>query len=35
MHRHGWSWQSSALRALECDEQAEGLWKKDVRSQAE
>ncbi|WP_031488212.1 helix-turn-helix domain-containing protein, partial [Streptomyces bicolor] len=30
LHRHGWSWQSPARRALERDEQAVGLWKKDV-----
>ncbi|MBX7551682.1 winged helix-turn-helix domain-containing protein [Streptomyces sp. NPDC004232] len=35
LHRHGWSWQSSARRALERDEQAVGLWKKDVWPQAE
>lgn len=35
MHRHGWSWQSPARRALERDEQAVGLWKKDVWPQAE
>ncbi|QNP75083.1 winged helix-turn-helix domain-containing protein [Streptomyces roseirectus] len=35
LHRHGWSWQSPARRALERDEQAVGLWKKDVWPQAE
>ncbi|NGO44212.1 helix-turn-helix domain-containing protein [Streptomyces sp. YC419] len=30
LHRHGWSWQCPARRALERDEQAVGLWKKDV-----
>ncbi|GHD58129.1 hypothetical protein GCM10010317_046870 [Streptomyces mirabilis] len=35
LHRHGWSWQSPAHRALERDEQAVGLWKKDVWPQAE
>ncbi|WUC39618.1 winged helix-turn-helix domain-containing protein [Streptomyces sp. NBC_00557] len=35
LHRHGWSWQSPARRALERDEHAVGLWKKDVWPQAE
>ncbi|MFI0243081.1 winged helix-turn-helix domain-containing protein [Streptomyces sp. NPDC016845] len=35
MHRHGWSWQSPARRALERDEHAVELWKKDVWPQAE
>ncbi|WP_242435926.1 winged helix-turn-helix domain-containing protein [Streptomyces sp. Root369] len=35
LHRHGWSWQSPARRARERDEQAVGLWKKDVWPQAE
>ncbi|MFB8182065.1 winged helix-turn-helix domain-containing protein [Streptomyces sp. NPDC055966] len=35
LHRHGWSWQGPARRALERDEQAVGLWKKDVWPQAE
>ncbi|MEV0186203.1 winged helix-turn-helix domain-containing protein [Streptomyces sp. NPDC050625] len=35
MHRHGWSWQSPARRALERDEGAVGLWKKDVWPQVE
>ncbi|WUG76527.1 winged helix-turn-helix domain-containing protein [Streptomyces sp. NBC_00457] len=35
LHRHGWSWQSPARRALERDEQAVGLWKKDVWPHAE
>lgn len=35
LHRHGWSWQSPARRALERDGQAVGLWKKDVWPQAE
>ncbi|MGW3174672.1 IS630 family transposase [Streptomyces sp. NPDC001153] len=30
LHRHGWSWQCPARRALERDEQAVCLWKKDV-----
>jgi putative transposase len=30
LHRHGWSWQSPARRALERDEDAVALWKKDV-----
>ena len=28
MHRHGWSWQCPARRALERDEHAVALWKK-------
>ncbi|WP_422664397.1 IS630 family transposase [Streptomyces mirabilis] len=28
LHRHGWSWQSPARRALERDEHAVELWKK-------
>ena len=35
LHRHGWSWQSPARRARERDEQAVGLWKKDVWPHAE
>lgn len=35
LHRHGWSWQSPARRALERDEQAVQLWKKGVWPQAE
>ncbi|MER5200735.1 winged helix-turn-helix domain-containing protein [Streptomyces sp. NPDC002884] len=35
LHRHGWSWQSPAHRALERDEHAVGLWKKDVWPQVE
>ncbi|MDQ1032952.1 transposase [Streptomyces umbrinus] len=35
LHRHGWSWQSPARRALERDELAVGLWKKDVWPQVE
>ena len=35
LQRHGWSRQSPARRALERDEQAVGLWKKDVWPQAE
>ncbi|WUE97101.1 winged helix-turn-helix domain-containing protein [Streptomyces sp. NBC_00490] len=35
LHRHGWSWQSPARRALERDEHAVELWKKDVWPQAE
>jgi putative transposase len=35
LHRHGWSWQCPARRALERDEQTVGLWKKDVWPQAE
>ncbi|MFJ5032525.1 winged helix-turn-helix domain-containing protein [Streptomyces sp. NPDC088560] len=35
LHRHGWSWQCPARRALERDEQAVGLWKKDVWPPAE
>ncbi|MER7694878.1 winged helix-turn-helix domain-containing protein [Streptomyces sp. NPDC097610] len=30
MHRHGRSWQCPARRAVERDEGAVGLWKKDV-----
>nr|WP_257981124.1 IS630 family transposase [Streptomyces sp. CB02959] len=30
LHRHGWSWRSPARRAVERDEDAVGLWKKDV-----
>ncbi|MEU5893931.1 helix-turn-helix domain-containing protein [Streptomyces sp. NPDC047461] len=32
---HGWSWQSPARRALERDEHAVELWKKDVWPQVE
>ncbi|WP_323186736.1 winged helix-turn-helix domain-containing protein [Streptomyces sp. NBC_00365] len=35
MHRHGWSWQCPARRALERDEGAVGLWKRDVWQQVE
>jgi len=35
MHRHGWSWQSPARRAMERDEHAVELWKKDVWPQVE
>ncbi|MFD6192067.1 winged helix-turn-helix domain-containing protein [Streptomyces sp. NPDC060275] len=35
LHRHGWSWQSPARRALERDEHVVELWKKDVWPQAE
>ncbi|MFF3891235.1 winged helix-turn-helix domain-containing protein [Streptomyces sp. NPDC001914] len=35
LHRHGWSWQRPARRALERDEHAVGLWKKDVWPQVE
>lgn len=35
MHRHGWSWQCPARRALERDEHAVELWKKDVWPQVE
>ncbi|MER6274554.1 winged helix-turn-helix domain-containing protein [Streptomyces sp900105755] len=35
LHRHGWSWQSLARRALERDEHAVELWKKDVWPQVE
>ncbi|WEP00469.1 winged helix-turn-helix domain-containing protein [Streptomyces sp. FXJ1.172] len=34
LHRHGWSWQSPARRAAERNEQAAGLWQKDVWPQA-
>jgi putative transposase len=30
LKRHGWSWQAPARRALERDEHAVGLWKKEV-----
>ncbi|MDA5286550.1 winged helix-turn-helix domain-containing protein [Streptomyces sp. Isolate_45] len=30
LKRHGWSWQAPARRALERDEQAVELWKKEV-----
>ncbi len=30
LHRHGWSWQTPARRALERDQDAVALWKKDV-----
>jgi transposase len=30
LHRHGWSWQSPARRALERDEDAVELWSKEV-----
>lgn len=35
LRRHGWSWQSPAHRALERDEHAVELWKKDAWPQAE
>ena len=35
LHRHGWSWQSPARRALERDEHAVELWKKEVWPQVE
>jgi putative transposase len=35
LHRHGCSWQSPARRALERDEHAVELWKKDVWPQVE
>ncbi|MET7696002.1 winged helix-turn-helix domain-containing protein [Streptomyces sp. NPDC005483] len=35
LHRHGWSWQSPARRALERDDHAVELWKKDVWPQVE
>ncbi|WP_391858353.1 helix-turn-helix domain-containing protein [Streptomyces silvisoli] len=35
LHRHGWSWQAPARRALERDETAVALWKKDVWPQVE
>uniref|UniRef100_UPI00357163D8 helix-turn-helix domain-containing protein n=1 Tax=Wenjunlia tyrosinilytica TaxID=1544741 RepID=UPI00357163D8 len=35
LHRHGWSWQCPARRALERDERAVELWKKDVWPQVE
>ncbi|MCX5203171.1 winged helix-turn-helix domain-containing protein [Streptomyces sp. NBC_00237] len=35
MHRHGWSWQCPARRALERDEDAVELWKKEVWPQVE
>uniref|UniRef100_UPI003204CA1F helix-turn-helix domain-containing protein n=1 Tax=Streptomyces sp. S501 TaxID=2420135 RepID=UPI003204CA1F len=31
LKRHGWSWQAPARRALERDEHAAELWKKEVR----
>ncbi|MER6231246.1 winged helix-turn-helix domain-containing protein [Streptomyces sp. NPDC020196] len=31
LKRHGWSWQAPARRALERDEHAVELWKKEVR----
>lgn len=33
LKRHGWSWQAPACRALERDEHAVELWKKEVRPQ--
>ncbi|WP_225804392.1 winged helix-turn-helix domain-containing protein [Streptomyces sp. NK15101] len=30
LKRHGWSWQQPARRAIECDEEAVELWKKEV-----
>ncbi|MFJ2900657.1 winged helix-turn-helix domain-containing protein [Streptomyces sp. NPDC087218] len=30
LERHGWSWQAPARRALERDEHAVELWKKEV-----
>nr|WP_329374260.1 winged helix-turn-helix domain-containing protein [Streptomyces sp. NBC_01483] len=35
LHRHGWSCQSPSRRALERDEHAVELWKKDVWPQVE
>ncbi|MFD7404318.1 winged helix-turn-helix domain-containing protein [Streptomyces sp. NPDC059866] len=35
LHRHGWSWQCPARRAMERDEHAVELWKKDVWPQVE
>ncbi|WUV70873.1 winged helix-turn-helix domain-containing protein [Streptomyces sp. NBC_01478] len=35
LHRHGWSWQSPARRAMEGDEHAVELWKEDVWPRAE
>ncbi|MFF1306159.1 winged helix-turn-helix domain-containing protein [Streptomyces sp. NPDC058307] len=35
LHDHGWAWQSPARRALERDEHAVELWKKDVWPQRE
>ncbi|MEU7045934.1 winged helix-turn-helix domain-containing protein [Streptomyces varsoviensis] len=35
LHRHGWSWQCPARRALERDEHAVELWKKGVWPQVE
>ncbi|MFE7115576.1 winged helix-turn-helix domain-containing protein [Streptomyces sp. NPDC057654] len=35
MHRHGWSWQCPARRALERDEHAVELWQKKVWPQVE
>ncbi|MEU7061961.1 winged helix-turn-helix domain-containing protein [Streptomyces sp. NPDC046197] len=35
MHWHGWSWQCPARRAVERDEHAVELWKKDVWPQVE
>ncbi|MFE9883082.1 winged helix-turn-helix domain-containing protein [Streptomyces sp. NPDC005784] len=34
-HCHGWSWQCPARRALERDEHAVELWKRDVQPQVE
>ncbi|WP_413812774.1 helix-turn-helix domain-containing protein [Streptomyces sp. OE57] len=30
LKRHGWSWQQPARRAIERDEEAVELWKKEV-----
>nr|WP_244926970.1 winged helix-turn-helix domain-containing protein [Streptomyces eurocidicus] len=35
LHRHGWSWRSPARRALERDEDAARLWKKEAWPQVE
>ncbi|WP_435864865.1 helix-turn-helix domain-containing protein [Streptomyces umbrinus] len=35
LHRHGWSWHSTTRRAVERDEHAVELWKKDAWPQAE
>ncbi|MFI5758871.1 winged helix-turn-helix domain-containing protein [Streptomyces sp. NPDC051569] len=31
LRRHGWSWQQPARRAIERDEHAVGLWRREVR----
>ncbi|WP_413254827.1 helix-turn-helix domain-containing protein [Streptomyces mirabilis] len=30
LKRHGWSWQQPIRRAIECDDAAVELWKRDV-----